>query len=333
MLKQLAVCAALVGATSTVAVAGNGTNLTKYVADTTQVVLVLDVAAAKSSTLVKDSFTKLLDTQPDARAKMDEIGLDPLRDIDTVMISFGGFDEITNIGDNSSMVIIVEGRLPKDALAKIKASTKTTQNGVDIFSKDDTEGAVIDGKLFFAKKGHMGEVISLAKGKSKANLASGGGGKQLRETMKRASTKSHMWGAINLPQKDRDKTVAAQMPLDSMSFGFKFSSDLEGGLRLETPSPTSAESTTKALTGALPQVKMMMGGIGLDVAANTIALAQDKAAVTATIKVSQTELKALFALAMAKKGGSGGGAQPSPKDPKPMPPPSTSGGLGGGKKP
>lgn len=330
MLKQLAVCAALVGATSTVAVAGNGTNLTKYVADTTQVVLVLDVAAAKSSKLVKDSFTKLLDTQPDARAKMDEIGLDPLRDIDTVMISFGGFDEITNMGDSSSMVIIVEGRLPKDALAKIKASTKTTQNGVDIFSKDDTEGAVIDGKLFFAKMGHMGEVISLAKGKSKANLAAGGGGKELRETMKRASTKSHMWGAINLPQKDRDKTVAAQMPLNSVSFGFKFSSDLEGGLRLETPSPTSADSTTKALTGALPQVKMMMGGIGLSVAANTIALAQDKAAVTATIKVSQTELKSLFDLAMAKKSG-GGGVQPAPKDPKPMPPPS--GGLGGGKKP
>jgi hypothetical protein len=58
MLKQLAVCAALVAATSGVAIAGNGTNLTKYVADTTQVMLVLDVSAAKSSKLVKDSFSR-----------------------------------------------------------------------------------------------------------------------------------------------------------------------------------------------------------------------------------------------------------------------------------
>lgn len=328
-MKQLAVSAALVMATSGVAVAGNGTNLTKYVADTTQVMFVLDVSASKSSKLVKDSFHKLIDTQPDARAKLDEIGLDPLRDIDTVMISFGGFDELTNMKDNSSMVMIIEGRLPKNALAKLKASTKTTQDGVDIFLKDDTEGAIMDGRLFLARKGQMGQVVSLAKGKSKANLARGGAGKELRETIKRASTRSHMWGALVLPKKDRDKTVGAGMPIDAFSFGFKFASDLDAGLRLETPSDASAKATLGQLQTALPQVKMMMGGIGLDVAAGTIALAQDKAAITATMKVTQTELASLFAMAMGAKGG----ASPGPKDPKPMPPPPPPrGGLGGAKK-
>lgn len=329
MLKQLALCAALVGATSTVAVAGNGTNLTKYVADTTQVVVVMDVSAAKKSKLVKESVTKLLDAKPDAKAKLEEIGLDPLRDIDTVAITFGGFDSISNMGDTDSVVMIIEGRMPKGALAKMKehAAATATENGIDIFSKDDTELSLIDGKLVLAKTGHMKEVIARAKGKSKATLAAGAAAKELRDTIKLAPTKSHVWGAVVLPAQDRAKTVASQMPVNAVSFGFKFSSDLEGGLRLETPSEESAKTSTQLITGALPQVKMMMGGIGLDVAAGTIVLAQDKAAIKASIKLTQTEIKSLLALAMQRK--SSGSTPPPPAPTKPAAP--TSGGLG--KKP
>lgn len=328
-MKQLVVCAALLTATMAtgrVANAGNGTNLTKYVADTTQAMFVLDVSKAKSSKLVKDGFNKLLDSQADARAKLEELGLDPLRDIDTVMVAFGGFDEMTEMGSAPSMVIIVEARLPKNALAKLKSATKSTEQGVDIFARDDTEGALIDNKLFFTKKGQMSGVISMAKGTSKGNLASGSGGKELRETIKKASTKSHVWGAVVLPQKDRDKTSSAMMPIDAVSFAFKLASDVEGGLRLETPSEASAESTTKLLVGALPQIRMVMGGIGLDVAAGTIQVAQDKSAINARIKVSQTELKTLFAFAQSQKGAAG----TPEKDPQPLPPRSTppSGGLG-----
>ncbi len=324
MLKQLAVCAALVGATSSVAVAGDGTNLTKYVADTTSVMIVLDVAGAKSTKLIKDTFSKLLESQADAKAKLDEIGLEPLRDIDTIAVTFGGFSELENLGDTRSMVMIVEGRMPKD-LTKFKgASSRSLQDGVEIYTKDDNDIVFLDGRLFIAQKGNIGKVISFAKGKSKASLATGGGGKEMRDTIKAASTKSHMWGAVLLPKKDREKTVAAQMPLTAASFGFKFSSELDGGLRLESPSPAAAENTTKLLTGALPQVKMMMGGIGLATAANTIALAQDKAAVTAKIKISETELKGLFAMIQDKK--SDAPAKPAPPPTKPVP---TGGGLSG----
>jgi hypothetical protein len=229
--------------------------------------------------------------------------------------------------DNSSMVIIVEGRMPKNMFLKMKSSTKTTQDGIDIFAKEETEGALIDGRLFFTKKGHMGDVITLVKGKSKASLASAAGGKALRETIKHAPTKSHLWGAIVLPQKDKDKTVAAQMPVDAASFGFTFSSDLEGTVRLETPSPASAEASLKMITGVMPQLKMGMSSIGLDVAAGTLALAQDKAAINAVVKVTQTELKTLFAMAMAKRGG-----PPPTTKPSGPPPPAPTGGLGAAKK-
>lgn len=327
MLKQLAVCAALVSATGTVARAGNGTNLTKYVADTTQVMLVVDVAGAKGSKLVQDSFTKLLDTQPDARAKLAEIGLDPLRDIDTLALSFGGVDEISSMKDTSSMVIIVEGRLPKDAMINLKGATRSTVSGVDVFTKDDTEGAIIDKRLFFAKKGHIGDVIALAKGTSKANLATSAKGKELREVLKVAPTKSHMWGAFVLPQKDRDKTMAAQLPVNAFSMGFTFSTLVAGTLRLETPSAPAAEKMLGMLQAALPQVSQMMGAIGLSAAAKTISLKQDKAAVSGTVSVTETELKSLFALAaMASK------SAPAPtKNPAPVQTP-PSGGLGSPKK-
>jgi hypothetical protein len=332
MLKQLAVCAALVVATTTVAAAGNGTNLTKYVADTTQVIFVMDVSAAKSSKLVKESMTRLFDAKPDAKAKLDEVGLDPLRDIDTVAITFGGFDSITKMGDTDSIVMIVEGRFPKGVLAKMKehSSAATKQDGIDVFSNDDAELSIIDGKLFMSKKGHMGEVIARAKGKSKASLAASSAGKELRDVIKTAPTKSHAWGAVVLPAEDRSKTVSAQMPVNSVSFGFKFTSDVEGGLRLETPSESSAQNSTKLLTDALPQIKMMMGSLGLDVAAGTMALKQDKAAISATIKLTQTEIKALLGLVMQRKAAASAPPPPPPTAPtKPASPPS--GGLG--KKP
>ena len=330
MFKQLAVCAALVGATSTVAIAGDGTNLTKYVADTTSMMLVLDVAGSKNTAVVKEGVAKLLETQQDAKAKLDEVGVDPLRDIDTVAITAGGFSQIENINDSRSMVMIFEGRVPKTASSRLKDSVKTTKDGIDIYTKDDSEIALIDGRLFIAQKGNMAGVIALAKGKSRASLAASPKAKEMRDTLKTAPINSHLWGAILLPKADRDKTVASQMPLNAASFGFRFSSDLEGALRLETPSVTSAEGTLTLLTGALPQVKMMMGGIGLGTAAGTLAVAQDKSAVTASIKVTQTELKSLLALATGQKGGGAPPAAKTPPPPKPSAPPS--GGLTG-KKP
>ncbi|MFN0251639.1 MAG: hypothetical protein ACKV2T_32485 [Kofleriaceae bacterium] len=326
-MKQFVVCAALIAATSSVALAGDGTNLTKYVADTTSVYFVMDVAGAKSSALVKESFAKLMDAKPEARQKLEQVGLDPLRDLDTMVVAFGGFTEIENLGEGSSMVMIFEGRLPKDARAKFTDAVRTSQKGVDVFSKDDHEMSIIDGRLFLTQKGGMSNVIAFAKGKSRASLATGPGGKEMRETIKTASTKSHVWGAVVLPQKDRAKTVAAQMPVNAASFGFKFSSNLDGGLRIVAPSEVSAEGTLKMLTGALPQVKMMMGTIGLDVAANTLKLGQDKSAVTASIKLTETEIKSLFAKAMAQSGG----ASPAPKPVPPPQAPPTKGGLG--KKP
>jgi hypothetical protein len=336
MLKQVALCAALVTATSSVAVAGNGTNLTKYVADSTQLMLVFDVTAARNAKLVKDSFNKLLDSQPDARDKLAALGMDPMRDIDTVAFSFGGVDTLSNARDTASMLIIIEGKFPKEALEKMKSSgTKTTYNGVDFFTKDDTDGAVVGNRIFFAKKGRMNATIDLIKGKSKASLASSAGGKAMREVIKRASTKSHMWGAVLLPAQDRQSAASAQIPVEAVSFGFQFSSDLEGGMRLEMATPAAAESSLKTLTTALPQVKMMMGTVGLDVAAGTLALAQDKASVTAAIKITNTELKNLFAMIganNAKSSGSGPAANSNAPTPTPPPaPPPATGGLGAKK--
>src|SRR4051812_34279919 len=105
MLKKLVLGAALVCAGGSIASAGNGTNLTKFVPDNTQMMFVLDASQAHNSKLLVESFNKMLDSKPDARKKMADVGIDPMKDIDTVVVAAGGVDELAKMNDNGNMVV------------------------------------------------------------------------------------------------------------------------------------------------------------------------------------------------------------------------------------
>lgn len=318
MFKQLFVGAALICATGSAARAGNGTNLTKFLPDTTQAMVVMDVSSAKTSKLLKESFQKMLDSKPDAQAKMAEIGIDPMKDIDTIAFAMGGADQLSTMKDGD-MVVIVEGRLPKDKMGKMAGSTKTTYKGVDIWSKDDGEGAIIDGRLFFTKKGHLAAEIDLVKS-GKSSLATSARGKAMRDALTDASTTSHVWMTVLIPKKDRDQMSAASIAAESFSLSFDFSADVKAAIRIATASAANAQSSLKMFTMVLPQAKQAMGGIGLSAAASTITVAQDKAAVVASIKVTAAEIRSLVAMASSMAGI----ASPPPA----TPPSKSTGGLG-----
>ena len=86
MSKSLAIAAAATALymTAAPAHAGDGTNLVTMIPESTQIVLVFDMADARDSSLLQKGFDKLLAAKPDAKAKMAEIGIDPMKDIDTV---------------------------------------------------------------------------------------------------------------------------------------------------------------------------------------------------------------------------------------------------------
>ena len=323
MFKQLVLGAALVCATGSAALAGNGSNLTKFVPDTTQAMIVMDVSTAKNSKLLKESFQKMLDSKPDAQAKMAEMGIDPMKDIDTVAFAMGGAEELSKMNEGA-MLIIVEGRLPKDKLAKMNNATKTLYKGVEVWSKDDSEGAIVDGRLFFTKKGQLNAAIDLVKG-GKNNLAASTNGKAMRDALKNASMKSHLWMTVLIPKKDRDMMSSASIAAESFSMSFDFADDVKAGIRIATATAANAESSLKMLNTVLPQLKQAMGSVGLTAAASTVTLAQDKASINASIRITSGEIKQLVTMA---SGMAGAAAAPPTKTPPPAPAAKPTGGLG-----
>jgi hypothetical protein len=193
MSKSLAFAAAAAALflTAAPAHAGDGTGLLNLAPENSQIVLVFDVADARDSALLVKGFDKLLAAKPDAKAKMAEIGIDPMKDIDTVLFAGGGVDGV-DYDDMKNIIIIVEGRLPKDKLASMPDVKKSAHAGVTIFTKDDTEVAFIGDRLFFTKTGQMKSAIDVAlnKGKGKGkSLAASKKGKAMRDAI--AATDCH----------------------------------------------------------------------------------------------------------------------------------------------
>ena len=325
MLKHLGFCALALVASSGIAVAGNGADLLKSIPETTQIVMVFDVAEARDSSLVESNFKKLLDSTPDAAAKLAQFGIDPMKDIDTLMFAGGGVTELAQMKEVSQMVFIVEGRLPKK-MVDAAAVSRTKYRGIEVLSREDTDAAFVGKRLYFTKKGMMSAAIDVALGKGKIkSAAQSPKATKLRAAIASTNTKSDVWMVIVVPDKDRATMSQSGLAVDSMSVAVKLAADLAAVVRLHAASETSAATAVTLFKSFLPTLKSSMGSIGLQQAASTVTLSQDKAAVQATGTLSAGELSSLIAMAQGA---------PSASPAKPMPvTPRTSGGLGGGAKP
>jgi len=324
MLKRLlfpALCAVM--AVHGVAVAGNGSALMKQIPDSTQIVIVFDVAEARDSPLVIANFQKMLDSNPDAGAKLATFGIDPMKDIDTVMFAGGGVTELSMMKEASQMLLIVEGRIPKKAMDNA-AVTKTKHRGVEIFTKDETDAAFVGKNVFFTRKGQMQAAIDVALGKAK-NAATSPKAKALRTAIAATDTKNDVWLVVAIPDKDKTQMAQSGLAMDSMAITVKLAADLAAVLRINAPTDADAAKGHSLLQTVMPTLKSSMGGIGLTKAAGTLTLTQDKAAVQIAGTVSEGELAALMAMA-------GGAPPPAPTPATPPGPviPKT-GGLGAAK--
>jgi len=325
MLKHLGLCALALVASRGLAVAGNGADLLKQVPETTQIVMVFDVAEARDSSLVTTNFKKLLDSTPDASAKLAQFGIDPMKDIDTLMFAGGGVTELSEMKDVSQMVFIVEGRLPRK-LVDQAAISRAKYRGIEILSREDTDAAFIGQRLYFTKKGMMNGAIDVALGKGTIkNAAQSQKAKALRAAIASTNTKSDVWMVIMIPAKDKATMTQSGLSVDSMSVAIKLAADLAAVVRLNAASDAEAAKGVSLFQTIMPTLKSSMGGIGLQQSASSIALTQDKAAIQVSGTLSAGELSSLIAMAKGT---------PAAPPPKPMPvTPRTSGGLGGGVKP
>lgn len=329
MLKHLsfpALCVFALVAAQGRAVAGNGTDLLKQVPETTQVLMAFDVSEARDSALVLTNFKKLLESTPDVAAKLAQFGIDPIKDIDTLLFAGGGVTEMSEMQAATQMVFIIEGRIPRTSV-DAAAVTRSKHRNIEILSKDDTEAAFIGQRLFLTKKGGMADAIDVALGKGKVkNAAKSPKAKKLRDAIATTNTKSDAWMVVMIPDKDKTSMIQSGLAVDSMTVSVKLATKLDAIVRLNAPSEAEAAKGMSMLQAVLPMLSQAMGTIGLSEAAKTLTLTQDKAAMQVTGTLTQAELATLIVMAS-------GAPPPPPAAQKPMPVVPKTGGISGGLKP
>jgi hypothetical protein len=309
MKNRLALClagAALCAAGP--AFAGDGKNLIKMIPAESQIVMVFDVADARDSTLLQKGYTNLLAAKPDAKAKLAEIGLDPIKDIDTVL--FAGTPKGGEFDDMTEMVIIVEGRIPAAKLALMPDAKATKYLGTTIYTKGDGDVAVLGDKLFFTRAGKMKAALDLAsnKGKGKGrNAADSPKGKKLRDALGKTDTAADLWLTVLIPESAKADMKKQGMSADVVSVGVNFTADIAAGLKIVTDSEATAQKAVGLIQGQLAQVSQMAGTIGLAKAAKSLLVAQDKATVNLNFTLSEAELQSIMNLV-----GMGAAAAPPP---------------------
>lgn len=304
----LALCAA-----AAPALAGDGTNLYSMIPQDTQIMVVFDVADARDSTLLQKGFDKLLAMSPDAKTKMAEIGINPMKDLDTIAFAAGGVKDFEDMDKAGSMVVIVEGRLPKDKMDTMPGATKSTYKGVTIYTKDDSDIALVGDRLFVTKKGKMKPQVDLAQGKARGkSLLVSGKGKNMRAALAATDTTADFWVSVLVPDKTKKDMAKEGMTANSVSVGANFTADLAMAARVESKNEESAKKMVALVQGQLAQATGMMQQFGLAKAAKSITVSQDKASVRMGITMTEAEIMAIVNMAQSFAGGGGGGMGGTP---------------------
>ncbi len=321
---RLALClAAATLCVSGTAMAGDGTNLIKMISADSKIVMVFDVADARDSTLLQKGYSTLLASKPEAKAKLDELGMDPMRDIDTVLMA--GSPKGDDFDDMSSMVVIVEGRIPKEKFATVPGMKATKYGGTTIWSKDDGEVAMLGDRLLFTEAGKMKAAIDIAQGKGKGKGANASVSKKaagLRAALAATDTTADMWMTVLLPDSAKAQMKEQGLSADSVAAGVNFTADLGIGIRLMTDSDASAGKVVTMAQAGMAAVSQQAGQMGFGKAAKSLTVTQDKAMVKVGLTVTEAELQTLMGLA--------GVATPPPPPPATGKPPakSTTGSTG-----
>lgn len=294
----LALCA-----TAAPALAGDGTNLYGMMSQDTQMVIVFDVGDSRDSTLLQKGFDKLMALQPDAKQKMAEIGIDPMKDVDTVAFAAGGVKDFDDMDKAGSMVIIIEGRLPKEKLSSMPGAAASTYKGVTIYSKDDTDAAFVGDRLFFTKKGKMKLQVDLAQGKAKGkSLAASGKAKKMRGALAVTDTSADLWLTVLVPDKAKKDMSAEGLTANSISAGANFTADLALAARIESNNEDGAKKAVAMIQGQLAQVTGMMTQFGMTKAAKSITVTHDKASIKMGIQLTEAEIMSVVNMATGMAG-------------------------------
>jgi hypothetical protein len=190
MMRRLAPIALVAfgfGATG-VADAGRGTAALKYLPDDVSMIVVADVAHARSSPLLASGAMVLTHRSPRWAAIAADVELGKL--VDTYVVAATG----PASGGNHDVYTIVDGKLDP-IVAKLATQTTAKHAGITYYKLDDAEVAIVDKHLIVAPPGGMDGVVDRARGKA-ASAASSSKAALFRTALAASGSGNDVWGAL-----------------------------------------------------------------------------------------------------------------------------------------
>ncbi len=157
---RVLVLAALVTLASSRADAGRGARSLELLADDTAFVLVVDVAHARATPMVRHAI-ELARAHYPWWSDLAKAGLDPDRLADTVVVAGSG--ELA--ASEHHTVVIVEGKLDKLVAKVTRGAPSAKQGGVTVWTVDGYELAMVDRRFVITAAGNMAHVLERAHAK------------------------------------------------------------------------------------------------------------------------------------------------------------------------
>ena len=249
---------------ASVAEAGRGTALVKYLPDDATAVAAVDVARVRGTPVWKVVYKLARDQNTVLDALAQAQPLDKL--VDTVVIGASL--------EKQRVVIVIEGRIDKLFAELKKNATKSdTYEGVTVSSSSDNDVAIVDKKLLITSPGDMTGVIDRAKDKKAKGPAT------LRTLLAATSATSGLVAGIML-EANRRAELAKQLGAEPQwaTASAAVSGKLGLDLRLRFTSDAAAATAVKSLSDDLtPETRGRIEGfVGKDFA-DSIAIQQQQA--------------------------------------------------------
>lgn len=262
--------------------AGDGKKLLPLLADTTELVAVLDIADARDAA----TFDALLDNAPsklaDFLAVLTAAGLDARQDIDTMLIG----------GRGETYQVVLEGRFDKKKLVAtgmIASSTVKKHRGVRYWSGADGDVMLLGKRLVLTTAGEMTGVIDRHKKKGRS-LTRSPDAAAIREAIGLVDARHDVWFAAA-------GALLADDGVDAMGFGLTFGTDLTIEAKARIADAERADDMRAAADQGMPRLVQTLEQLGLEGLASSLVIEWDGPIVGAGATVPADELETLLRLA------------------------------------
>ena len=261
--------------------AGDGKKVLPLLADTVELVAVLDVADARDAATFDALVTSAPAKLADVLAMLAAVGIDARQDVDTIVM--GGHGDVYQL--------VLEGRFDKDQLGQLATGgTAARHRGVRYLSGGDTEAALLGKRLVITSAGEMTGVIDRHKKKGRS-LTRAQGAAPMRKAIALVDQRHDLWFAAT-----SDGLGGGSAEIDAVGVGATFGADLTVEVRIRVADVDRIEQMRRTVEQAMPQLTRELEKMGLSGMAGSLVFEWEGTIVEASATLPTDELTTVLGM-------------------------------------